>query len=184
MKNILINKKGEGHVDTGIKIIIAVVIGAVLVGGFFAVQQLISARTEQKVQAMMHYSETPQMNILVNSNVNDLTYSYGEEAVLKPNIPSVCEGGNIYRAVNGKYQGKDAKMMIIKSDTTYYYLFSDNVIDWKIVRTVTRADTISLYYSASSGYFHSEIRIGKAGNPYYFKNGAWYNDPAGPIVYF
>ena len=34
-KTALENKKGEGYVDTGVKIIIAVVVGAVILGGLY-----------------------------------------------------------------------------------------------------------------------------------------------------
>ena len=34
--NILKSTRGEGHIDTGIKIIIAVVIGALILGGLYA----------------------------------------------------------------------------------------------------------------------------------------------------
>ena len=35
MKSILFNKKGEGHIDTGVKIIIAVVIGALILSALY-----------------------------------------------------------------------------------------------------------------------------------------------------
>ena len=35
MRNRLSSKRGEGHIDTGVKIIIAVVIGALLLGGLY-----------------------------------------------------------------------------------------------------------------------------------------------------
>ena len=37
MKNIITNKRGETHINTAVKIIIAVVIGALLLGGLFVV---------------------------------------------------------------------------------------------------------------------------------------------------
>ena len=36
MKNIITNKRGETHINTAVKIIIAVVIGALLLGGLYA----------------------------------------------------------------------------------------------------------------------------------------------------
>ena len=35
MKNVLISRKAEGYVDTGVKIIIAVVIGGVILAGLY-----------------------------------------------------------------------------------------------------------------------------------------------------
>ena len=35
MKNVIANNRAEGHIDTGVKIIIAVVIGALILGGLY-----------------------------------------------------------------------------------------------------------------------------------------------------
>lgn len=58
MLHILKNNRGEGHIDTGIKIIIAVVIGAVVLGGIYALfATVIIPEMNHDVQDMMHYEE-------------------------------------------------------------------------------------------------------------------------------
>ena len=57
MKGIhfLRNKSGEGHIDTGIKIIIGIVIGALTLGGLYALfDNLVMPKLNAKVQDMMH----------------------------------------------------------------------------------------------------------------------------------
>ncbi|WP_129721367.1 DUF6133 family protein [Xylanivirga thermophila] len=56
IKNKLNDRSGEGYVDTGIKILIAVVIGAVLLAGLYALfGDTILPTLTQKIQDMFNY---------------------------------------------------------------------------------------------------------------------------------
>ena len=56
-KTALENKKGEGYVDTGVKIIIAVVVGAVILGGLYALfDNVILPRLNTEIQEMFNYT--------------------------------------------------------------------------------------------------------------------------------
>lgn len=56
-KTALENKKGEGYVDTGVKIIIAVVVGAVILGGLYALfDNVILPRLNTEIQEMFDYT--------------------------------------------------------------------------------------------------------------------------------
>lgn len=49
-------KKAEGYVDTGVKIIIAVVVGAVILGGLYALfNTIILPRLNTEIQGMFNY---------------------------------------------------------------------------------------------------------------------------------
>lgn len=51
------NKRGEGYVDTGVKILIAVVIGALLLAGLYALfNTTIMPSVTAKIQALFNYS--------------------------------------------------------------------------------------------------------------------------------
>ncbi len=51
------NKRGEGFVDTGVKIIIAVVVGAVVLGGLYALfDNIILPRLNTEIQNMFNYT--------------------------------------------------------------------------------------------------------------------------------
>ena len=58
-KVALDNKKAEGYVDTGVKIIIAVVIGALLLGGLYTLfNTTIIPTLTTKIGEMFNYSGT------------------------------------------------------------------------------------------------------------------------------
>ena len=51
------NKLGEGYVDTGVKIIIAVVVGAVILGGLYALFDTVILPTlETRIDGMFDYA--------------------------------------------------------------------------------------------------------------------------------
>ena len=51
------NVKAEGYVDTGVKIIIAVVVGAVILGGLYALfNSVILPRLNTEIQGMFNYA--------------------------------------------------------------------------------------------------------------------------------
>ena len=55
-KTALANNRGEGYVDTGVKILIAVVIGALLLAGLYALfNDTIMPTVTQKVKDLFNY---------------------------------------------------------------------------------------------------------------------------------
>ena len=55
-KNVVDNVKAEGYVDSGVKILIAVVIGALLLAGLYALfNNTIMPTVTQKVQDLFNY---------------------------------------------------------------------------------------------------------------------------------
>lgn len=57
MKNALSNQQGEGYVDSGVKILIAVVIGALLLASLYALfKDTIVPTVTQKIQGLFNYS--------------------------------------------------------------------------------------------------------------------------------
>ena len=56
-KTTLDNAKAEGYVDTGVKIIIAVVVGAVILGGLYALfNTVIIPRLNTEILEMFNYA--------------------------------------------------------------------------------------------------------------------------------
>ena len=56
VKSTIESTKGEGYVDTGIKIIIAVVVGAVILGGLYALFNIvILPRLNTEIQGMFNF---------------------------------------------------------------------------------------------------------------------------------
>ena len=56
-KATLENAKGEGYIDTGVKIIIGVVVGAVILGGLYALfDNVILPTLETRIDGMFDYA--------------------------------------------------------------------------------------------------------------------------------
>lgn len=56
-KTSIENIKGEGYIDTGVKIIIAVVVGAVILAGLYALfDNVILPRLNTEIQNMFNYT--------------------------------------------------------------------------------------------------------------------------------
>ena len=56
-KTTLDNVKAEGYIDTGVKIIIGVVVGAVILGGFYALSDdVILPTLETRIGGMFDYA--------------------------------------------------------------------------------------------------------------------------------
>ena len=62
-KTTLANAKAEGYVDTGVKIIIAVVVGAVILGGLYALfNGVILPRLNTEIGEMFNYITFDEQN--------------------------------------------------------------------------------------------------------------------------
>lgn len=58
-RSVFANKKAEGYVDSGLKILIAVVLGALLLGGLYALfNTTIIPTLASKITALFSYSGT------------------------------------------------------------------------------------------------------------------------------
>ena len=57
VKSILVNRSGEGYIDTAIKILIAVVLGALLLGGLYALfGDTVLPTLVQRIKEMFNYA--------------------------------------------------------------------------------------------------------------------------------
>lgn len=62
-KHILEDKRGEGFVDSAVKILIAVVIGALLLGGLYALfGDVILPTLTQRIKDMFDFTGTPSVS--------------------------------------------------------------------------------------------------------------------------
>lgn len=61
---LLINKKGIGYVSSGVKILIAIVIGALLLGGLYSLtKDTVMPTVNSKVSDIFNYSEPSQLSV-------------------------------------------------------------------------------------------------------------------------
>ena len=69
MKRILKSNRGEGSLGTGVKIIIAVVVGVLILGGLFALyRNVIFPKLNQKVEGMIHTEDTIKRTFICNTS--------------------------------------------------------------------------------------------------------------------
>ena len=129
--NSLLNKSGEGHIDTGIKIIIGIVIGALILGGLYALfDNLVMPKLNAKVQDMMHYEEGASA-YRYGATLSSLQYSYDGSTWLSSEIPELDENASVKKILNTSE--KDFSLALVYDSKKVYILKTeDNGAHWSI----------------------------------------------------
>ena len=130
-KNTLLNKSGEGHIDTGIKIIIGIVIGALILGGLYALfDTLVMPKINAKVQDMMHYEEGASA-YRYGATLSSLQYSYDGSTWLSSEIPELDENASVKKVLNTSEE--DFSLALVYDSKNVYILKTeDNGAHWSI----------------------------------------------------
>lgn len=130
-KNSLLNKSGEGHIDTSIKIIIGIVIGALILGGLYALfDNLVMPKLNAKVQDMMHYEEGASA-YRYGATLSSLQYSYDGSTWLSSEIPELDENASVKKILNTSE--KDFSLALVYDSKNVYILKTeDNGAHWSI----------------------------------------------------
>ena len=129
--NSLWNKSGEGHIDTGIKIIIGIVIGALILGGLYALfDNLVMPKLNAKVQDMMHYEEGASA-YKYGATLSSLQYSYDGSTWLSSEIPELDENASVKKVLNTSE--RDFSLALVYDSKNVYILKTeDNGAHWSI----------------------------------------------------
>ena len=130
-KNSLLNNSGEGHIDTGIKIIIGIVIGALILGGLYALfDNLVMPKLNAKMQDMMHYEEGASA-YRYGATLSSLQYSYDGSTWLSSEIPELDENASVKKVLNTSE--KDFSLALVYDSKNVYILKTeDNGAHWSI----------------------------------------------------
>ena len=130
-KNTLLNKSGEGHIDTGIKIIIGIVIGTLILGGLYALfDNLVMPKLNAKVQDMMHYEEGASA-YRYGATLSSLQYSYDGSTWLSSEIPELDENASVKKVLNTSEE--DFSLALVYDSKNVYILKTeDNGAHWSI----------------------------------------------------
>ena len=130
-KNSLLNKSGEGHIDTGIKIIIGIVIGALILGGLYALfDNLVMPKLNAKVQDMMHYEEGASA-YRYGATLSSLQYSYDGSTWMSSEIPELDENASVKKVLNTSE--RDFSLALVYDSKNVYILKTeDNGAHWSI----------------------------------------------------
>ena len=159
MKSILFNKRGEGHIDTGVKVIIAVVIGALILSGLYllvAGEDGIMNKLNNEVEDMMDYTQSLryQRTYDEETGLYYLRYSYDGKHWHTPTMPEYSETSTVYQVMTNGLSENRIDVALIKDGTTYYVINSfDGGITWneQVSFTAGGSDGIThCYYGGSS----------------------------------
>lgn len=194
-KNTLLNKSGEGHIDTGIKIIIGIVIGALILGGLYALfDNLVMPKLNAKVQDMMHYEEGASA-YRYGATLSSLQYSYDGSTWMSSEIPELDENASVKKILNTSE--KDFSLALVYDSKNVYILKTeDNGAHWSIAYNAGKFSLdgkrveYSLYQNPTGTFgmmvkvYRASTGTSAAGNLYKSTDGrSWQRDGL-PIVFF
>lgn len=151
MKTILCNNRGEGHIGTGIKIIIAVVIGALILGGIyllFAGDSGIMNKLNGEVEGMMGYTQELRYERYYDADagIYSLRYSYDGKHWNDAKVPSISSTATVYKTVTNNSQTNPIEVALMKDGNRYYVITSeDKGMTW-IQRYAFTAQSITHFY--------------------------------------
>ena len=183
MRNALLNNKGEAHVGTGVKIIIAVVIGALILGGIyllFAGDNGIMSNLNNEVEGMMGYEQELryQRSYDDERNVYVIQYSYDGRHWHDSTVPTISSTATVYGVMSNHSEDDPIEVALLQDGTQYYVLTStDKGLNWTQAYSFKAANGITHFYYGTSdalpktaGSFSGEkfvIRYWSGGKTYY-----------------
>ena len=173
------NRSGEGSIDTGVKIIIGIVIGALILGGLYALfATVILPKMNDEVDNLMDYGKngvTVQRILDDQTGTYVLQYSYDGKHWQSVQMPNYGDGASVYSLIDGGDEIQE-QAAIVKKGTSYYLLASSDGIHWKEQFSFTATGITHFYYGSSaslpktSGSFDGNrfvIRWHAGGSSYY-----------------
>lgn len=179
VKKTIWNKSGEGYIDIGVKVMIGVVIGALILGGLYALfATVIFSRMNEEVGGMMDYGED---GAVVQRVLDDQTgtyvlqYSYDGKHWQGVQMPDYGDGASVYQMIDGGDEIQE-QAAIVKKGTSYYLIASSDGIHWTEQFSFTATGITHFYYGSSaslpktSGSFDGNrfvIRWHSSGSTYY-----------------
>ena len=173
------NRSGEGSIDTGVKIIIGIVIGALILGGLYALfATVILPKMNDEVDNLMDYGKngvTVQRILDDQTGTYVLQYSYDGKHWQGVQMPDYGDSASVYQMIDCGDEIQE-QAAIVKKGTSYYLLASSDGIHWTEQFSFTATGITHFYYGSSaslpktSGSFDGNrfvIRWHAGGSSYY-----------------
>ena len=173
------NRSGEGSIDTGVKIIIGIVIGALILGGLYSLfATVILPKMNDEVDNLMDYGKngvTVQRILDDQTGTYVLQYSYDGKHWQSVQMPNYGDGASVYSLIDGGDEVSE-QAAIVKKGTSYYLIASADGINWTEQFNFTANSITHFYYGSSaslpktSGSFDGNrfvIRWHSSGSTYY-----------------
>lgn len=152
---IIFNNRGEGHINTAVKVIIAVVIGALILGGLyflFAGENGVISRLNDNIEGLMGY-EAADVEIRIKNDSTKLTdLQYSVDGVVWKNavVPTYAEGAVIERI---GFHEQIHYAVVRDSEGVYIMSSLDNGVTWEHRRSFSSINTISISWDNSKNLF-------------------------------
>jgi len=159
MKRLLASKTGEGYINTAVKIIIAVVVGALILGGIyllFAGDNGVMGQMNQEVYDMMHYEEPAlEIRIDVSKRFNTIEYTYDRNDWFVSELPDLGESAVVRQMVQ---EGGMVAAFVDNEEHTYLVSSIDGGITWNVRRTFhPDPSSTTLAWRPQPKVFYAEI---------------------------
>ena len=151
----LFNNRGEGYINTGVKIIIAVVIGALILGVLyllFAGDNGVFGQMNDNIEGLMEYEGNDIVVRIENDStyVTDLQYSTDGIRWKKANVPSFNNDAIIEMLVSHE----ETHCAVVRDNEGVYIISSiDNGANWEKRRSWSRSYSASISWNASYNRF-------------------------------
>lgn len=155
ISNALHSKRGEGYIDTGVKVVIAVVIGALILGGIyllFANEGGLMSQVDNNLGSMMDYSGGDAGVRMKNNSTYAKDLQYSPDGVRwHTAVISECEPG----ATIQEYISHGEVYCAVMRDSKGVYIISslDNGATWDKRRTWASNYTVTLYWNDNKNCF-------------------------------
>ncbi len=152
----LFNNRGEGYINTGVKIIIAVVIGALILGGLyllFAGDNGVLGTLNNEVEDLMNYGASVEEVRINNESkyLKDLQISYDGKTWVEPDLPNYDEDAEIMKFVS---QAETYCATVKDSEGVYLISSTDGGKTWEQRRSwTTSVIKTNLYWDEATGMF-------------------------------
>lgn len=131
MKSFLTNKSGEGYINTALKIVIAVVIGGLILGGFYLLfTEMIFPNTQEKVNDLMDIdSNQVESRISISGGILQLHYSYDGKTWLASKTPNFTSNAKFMDSA--RLNSKNHVILIADENRLYIVSTLDGGVTWE-----------------------------------------------------
>lgn len=157
MKKIIANNRAEGHIDTGVKIIIAVVIGALILGGLYMLfvgNNGIFDKLSDKIYDISNTGGERSMKL----EDGKLLYTYDEETWVEATITGLEETGTVTKYLTFGEGESLVHLVSYKNTTGARACYSLDGKEWipfnsdkSSIRISTNSNNQAVYLSCGDG---------------------------------
>lgn len=186
------NNRGEGQISVGVKIILAVVIGALILGGLYLLFDCVILRnTDRQIKELMVAGGSSEVLEVRTTDdralLTSLSYTHDGETWIPSEIPTYAKDAKVLTLASGGTADAPVTLCVIRSDNNVVALYSTD--EGRSFRegkrwTFTGKYGARMKWNAETQRFEGEIRINQSGNLLWTKDGITWKLLNAPIHYF